>query len=112
MALTATQRLAIKKHLGEAPNSTDLNAFIGTLEDGAEMEAELVASITACDSALAAYYTATGDADELVEGAGAKFSYERRMAIKQQAYRNQVINLARLLSYPIAGGGTVGFLTV
>lgn len=114
MALTTAQRLAVKKHLGEHPDSTIIDPFITAIEDGGAMEDELVAAVTACDTALAAYFTAADAADELVAGGGAKFSYERRLSIKQQAYRARVADLARIIMWPLPGlsGTTAGFLSV
>ncbi len=113
MALTTTQRLQIKRHLGEHPIDTILDPFFTVLEDGAEKEAELVAALNVCNTAESAIDATTTEADEIVEGGGAKFSYERRLAFKQRAYNKAVCNLARIIGYPLPQtGGVMGFFSV
>lgn len=108
MTLSAAQKLKIKKHLGEHPKSTIMDPFIKVLEDGADMEAELVAALNSCDTALTAKDTVETSADELTEGGGAKFNYNRSLAIKKGAYRDAVCNLARIIGWPMPQAGKVG----
>lgn len=113
MALTATQKLQAKRHLGEHPVATILDPLFSVLEDGAEKETELVAAIALCETTETAIDTVTTEADEIVEGGGAKFSYERRLAMKQRAYRKAVCDLGRIIGYPVPeSGGLTGFLSV
>lgn len=113
MTLTTTQKLQIKRHLGEHPISTILDPLISTLEDGAEMEAELTTALTTCNTTETAIDDTTDQADEIVSGGGATFSYERRLAFKQQAYRKAVMHLARIIGYPLPQvGGVTGFFNV
>ena len=113
MPLTDSQKLAIKKHLGEQPLSIVLDANIKALEDGGAKESELTTALTACDTALTAVATTETDADEIAEGGGAKFSYERRLAIKKQSYRRNVENLARILAWlPPRMGGLTGVINL
>jgi hypothetical protein len=113
MALTPTQRLAIKRHLGEHPKSTIMDPLITSLEDGASVEAELVEALTDCNAALAAIATAQDEADELTFGEGAQFRHAGKIAIKKQRYREAVENLARLIGWAAPEGGRVtGFLAL
>lgn len=97
MALTDTQKLQAKKHLGFWPNDTQLNASIKALEDSGAKETELTAAIAECETWYANIETVSGNADEIIEGAGAKFSYERSLAIKKRQYQSARIDLARIL---------------
>lgn len=117
MALTTTQKLNAKRHMGVAPvamtQPSEYDQLFTALEDGAELEAHLVAAITACDTALAAVQLAHTDADELTEGAGAKFDYRRRIGIKQDAYAAEVANLWRVLGLtPPETTGIIGVSVV
>ncbi len=101
MALTTAQKLALKKHLGANPIDTILDPFIDTIEDeGSDYEEELTKAVKKCDTALTAIRTAQTEADELVEGGGARFNYNQRISIKKQQYREEVENLARIMGYP------------
>lgn len=97
MTLTATQILQAKKHTGVWPNDTLIDASILGLSDGAEKEEELAAAIDLCETRYAAINTAFSASDELVEGGGAKFSYERYTNLRKQWYQDAVKDLKRLL---------------
>ena len=98
MSLTATEKLKVKKHLGFPPTNTELDAWISTLEDGAEKENEFKAAITKCDTKLAALELAQTEADDLESGEGAVFNHGNRITIKRQAYREACGDLARILN--------------
>lgn len=100
MALTTTQRLQIKKHLGQHPEATILDPLILKVEDGGAMETELVAALTEANTTEAAIDTAEDEADDIVSGGGATFSSERRIAIKKSRYRRSVCDLARIIGFP------------
>src|SRR5690348_3894532 len=101
MALTDTQKLSLKKHLGVTPIDTILDPFIAQVEaEGTAFETELTDAISTCDDALDAIRTVQTSADELTEGAGAKFDYNRSIAIKRRQYEEEVGNLARIMGYP------------
>lgn len=109
MTLTPTQVLQAKKHTGVWPNDTLIDASILGLSDGGVKEAELVAAIDLCETRYDAINTAYTDSDELVEGGGAKFSYERYTALRKEWYRDAVKDLKRLLGMEdddanVAGG--------
>lgn len=109
MALTATQRLLVKKHLNVWPHDTLVDASIEALEDGAEKEGELTTALSLCNTTLTNLQTAQTASDELVEGGGARFSYERYISIRRAAYRDAQLDLARLLGVDLDDqfGGTV-----
>lgn len=98
MALTGAQKLQAKKHMGVWPHDDILDASIAALEDGSVKESELTAAIALCETTQAAIKTAQSGSDELVEGGGAKFSYERYISIRRRAYRDAQLDLARILS--------------
>ena len=104
MAFSATNKQDIYKHFGLNPSNTWLDSILAGLEDGGTVEALTVAAITTANTALAAINTTTTEADELVEGDGAKFSYERQLAMKKSAYKMAVNELARICSWQPAFG--------
>jgi hypothetical protein len=113
MSLTDAQKLAIKKHLKEHPKSTIIEPLIATLEDGDANETELLAALTASDTALTNLRTAQSEADEIAEGGGARFNHNSRIAIKRQAYQEAVAYLAQFIGWPYEQGGAItGVFTV
>ena len=113
MALTTTQRLQIKRHLGEHPEATILDPLIAKIEDGAAMEAELVTALAVAVAAETAIEDTEDEADEIVEGGGAKFSYERRASMKERRYRRAVCDLARIIGFPVPfEQGVTGFFRI
>lgn len=110
MAFTAQQKLDVKKHLELPPGANVLDDLFLTLADGSTLETNVTTAITAANTALTNLQTAQTSADEIVEGEGAKFSYERMIAVKRQSYKEAVKDLARLFSwqdYP--DSGIIGF---
>lgn len=101
MALTATQRLQVKKHLAVWPHDDIIDASIEALEDGAEKEAELVAAVALCETRYTAINTAVAGSDELKAGGGAKFDYENQITTRQRWYEDAVKDLARLIGIPM-----------
>ena len=107
MAFTAQQIHDIKKHLGVHPKSTIMDPLISTLQDGSTLETNTVTAITTANTAFTAIQTAQTEADDIVEGGGARFNYHGRIAIKKQQYRDAVVELARLVGWPIPTNGAI-----
>lgn len=112
MALTAQQKLQIKKHLEVPPTALVLDHLIATLEDGGPLEAELTTALTACNTARTNWETALSQADELTAGEGARFNYSVPIAAKKKLYREAVKYLEQLLGFPHPQKGNVlGFFS-
>lgn len=109
MALTATQRLQCKRHLGITPNSTVIDAQIDALELDSDKETELTTAIARCETVVAAIRTARDEADELVEGGGARFSYSTRVAHQKANYQEAKENLARIIGIDLGQQGLHGW---
>jgi hypothetical protein len=99
MAFTATQKQQIKKHLDLDPKTYVLDRLLPTLQDGGAIEAEVTASITECETTLAAVKTAQDASDDIASGAGAVFNKPREIAIKKARYMEAVCNLSRLVGW-------------
>ena len=102
MPLTATQILQAKKHMGVWPQDTTIDSSIKALSDGSTKELELTTAIAACETTYAAITTAETASDELVEGGGAKFDYDRYISTRKQAYKRSQADLARILGVDLS----------
>ena len=110
MAFTATQKQDVKKHLGLPPTADVLDTLFAELEDGGAIESKVTRALSRANETLENLITAQDEADEIVEGAGARFSYERMISIKKTAYQNAVNELCRLFSWQnYTTGEIIGF---
>jgi hypothetical protein len=105
MSFTTTQKLQIKKFLGLPPKDKFIDSYIANVEDGAEIEAEVVAAITACQTAFDAWQTTLATQDNLIEagspnGGVAKFALGVGAGFSKKAYDERLKELARLLDIP------------
>lgn len=103
MALTAAQKLAVKKHLEVPPTSTIIDSLISVVEADVTLETELGTALTAATTARTNWETAMTNSDEITEGEGAKFNHNRNISIKKQAYKAAVKYLTQLLEFPMPG---------
>lgn len=115
MALTATQKLQIKRHLGVDQYSVELDDRFTKLDSDADTLAELTDTLTKCETALTAIQTAYDNVDEIASGGGAVFNHNNAITLKKKNYNRHRQNLSRIMQYPIldeniGGARTVGWL--
>lgn len=112
MAFTATQKQEIKQHLGVPPTANVLDTLFAQLEADSAIAAKVSSALSRANETLENLKTAQDEADEIVEGGGAKFSYERMIAVKKSAYSEAIAELYRLFSWESFSHNLTGFINV
>lgn len=107
MSLTEAQLLKVKKYLKTAPTNPIMDSLVTSLEDGADKEAELIASLDRLDTLWERMGTIADETSHVVAGGDARMSRERQLTMVRQDYEREQENLARMLGIRWSPGQTI-----